>query len=36
MSNIELTNIIEKLIDLKKEGVYWDFKQEHHSNNKDR
>lgn len=35
MSNIELTNIIEKFIDLKKEGVYWDFKQEHHNNNAD-
>lgn len=29
----ELKDIITKLILLKKEGVYWDFKQEHHQNN---
>lgn len=28
----ELQHIIEELISLKKEGVYWDFKQEHHKN----
>jgi hypothetical protein len=31
----EITNHVKKLIELKKEGVYWDFKQEHHKNNID-
>jgi len=30
-----LIDIVQALINLKKEGLYWDFKQEHHSNNID-
>lgn len=32
MSDNPLTQTIRDLIDLKHEGNYWDFKQEHHSN----
>ena len=35
MCKDELQHIIEELISLKKEGVYWDFKQEHHKNTTD-
>lgn len=31
----KLLDIVQGLLDLKKEGVYWDFKQEHHKNNVD-
>lgn len=34
MNNI-LIGIVQAFIDLKKEGVYWDFKQEHHNNTVD-
>ncbi|MGE0739174.1 AlbA family DNA-binding domain-containing protein [Sulfurimonas sp.] len=33
--NKKLLDIVKGLIALKKEGVYWDFKQEHHQNNVD-
>lgn len=35
MGKNELENIIISLIRLKKEGIYWDFKQEYHSNSVD-
>ena len=33
--NNQLIDIVQKLINLKKEGVYWDFKQEHHKSSVD-
>ena len=35
MSNIRLKDVVLNFLYLKKEGVYWDFKQEHHKNNVD-
>ena len=35
IGNESLKYIVKELISLKKEGVYWDFKQEYHKNNVD-
>ncbi len=35
MDNTQLKSLIQELIELKKEGIYWDFKQEHHKNSID-